>query len=81
MEEDDTGEIHTAIKRQERRTREDTYLKMSDSLRGFEALSDKRRKSITSGPFRDALNKSNEDLRAAIGLATANSLPASSYIK
>jgi|3_EtaG_2_1085321.scaffolds.fasta_scaffold13734_4 hypothetical protein len=81
MEEDDNSAVHAAIKRQERRTRESTYLQMSDSLRGFEALSDKNRKDTTRAPFKEALGLSNKNLKTAIDRFTANSLPASSYIR
>ncbi len=73
--------LSDAIKRQESRARNRTYLDMQDSLRGFESLSDESRKKRTRAPFFEAMEGSNLQMKKAIEQFKASNLPASSYIK
>lgn len=73
--------LSEAIKRQESKARNRTYLDMQDSLRGFKSLSDKSRKKRAKAPFFKAMEGSNLHMKKAIEQFKASNLPASSYIK
>lgn len=81
MEDEEELLLAGAVKRQEERVRQNTYLHMKDSLRGLEAISHEKRKERDREPFLSAIDKSNEALEKNILRFTASSLPASSYIR
>ena len=78
---EETIRLSGALERQNRRSKERSYARMSNSLRGAMTLSKMESRMAGREPFYQAMEQANETMAKRIEAFKASSLPASTYIK